>query len=179
MLLFVWGGLSVCLLSSYISTFLTAFLQIDYITATITVVPIVEEIMKLLPILFYLLVFEPKGEDVPACIFMIACGFATLENVCYLVLNGSDRFFDLLIRGFGTGAMHVICGVIMVVGIMTLWENRWLRAAGIFGLLSAVITYHGIYNMLVLQPGSIAIVGYLIPLFSALLYKILFHPYKS
>ena len=176
MMFFVLVGLTACLLSSYISTFLAAVYEIDYAAATITIAPIVEETMKLLPILFYLLVFEPGKEEVPACVFMTACGFATLENVCYLVLNGTNQFFNLLIRGFGTGAMHVICGVIMIMGIMAFWESRWLRAAGIVGLLATSITYHGIYNMLVLQPGTVAVVGYLIPLCSAALYKLFFHP---
>lgn len=32
--------------------------------------------------------------------------FATFENVCYLTQNGAGQFVYLLIRGFGTGAMH-------------------------------------------------------------------------
>ena len=36
--------------------------------------------------------------------------FATFENVCYLTQNGAGQFVYLLIRGFGTGAMHIVCG---------------------------------------------------------------------
>ena len=32
--------------------------------------------------------------------------FATFENVCYLTQNGAGQFVYLLIRSFGTGAMH-------------------------------------------------------------------------
>ena len=145
----------------------------DYITASLTISPIVEEAMKLLPILFYLIVFEPAKEEIPAFVIMSASGFATFENVCYLIQNGTSEFFNLLIRGFGTGAMHIICGVIIFIGITSLWDKLWLRAAGILGLLAVAITYHGIYNMLVLQPGVVALIGYLIPLFSAVLSVIL------
>ncbi len=79
--------------------------------------------------------------------------------------------FNLLIRGFGTGVMHVICGVIVFLGLIAFWEKRWLRAAGTFGLLAAAITYHSIYNMLVLQPEGVAFIGYLIPLLSILIYS--------
>ncbi len=174
MLFFILSGMSACLLSSYISTFLTFLYQMDFITASISIVPIVEESMKLLPNLFYLLVFEPEKEKIPPGVFMTACGFATLENVRYLVQNGSSSFINLLIRGFGTGAMHVICGIIIFIGLISLWDRVSLRAAGTVGLLAAAITYHGIYNMLVLQTGRIALIAYLIPVCSALVYKLLF-----
>ncbi len=169
MVFFVWSGMTACLLSSYISTFLAAAFKMDYITASLTISPIIEETMKLLPILFFLLVFEPGKEDIPACVIMTASGFATFENVCYLIQNGGSQFFNLLIRGFGTGAMHIVCGVIIFVGIISLWDKRWLRAAGVAGLLAAAMTYHGIYNMLVLQTGAVALIGYLIPLISTVL----------
>ena len=169
MMIFVWGGMTVCLLSSYISTFLAAANRLDYITASITVVPIIEESMKLLPLLFYLLVFEPRKEEIPGSVIMVVSGFATFENVCYLIQNGTSQFFDLLIRGFGTGAMHIICGVIIFTGITSFWDRLWLRMAGTVALLAVTITYHGIYNMLVLQPGTVSYIGYLIPLVSVTL----------
>ncbi len=177
MLTFILAGLTACLLSSYISTFLAAAYGMDYVTASITVTPIVEETMKLLPVSFYLLVFEPKKEDIPSCVITTAIGFATFENVCYLIMNGASEFMNLMIRGFGTGAMHVICGVIIFLGIMSLWDRVWLRTAGTIGLLAAAITYHGIYNMMVLQPGIIALVGYIIPLISTVVNLILRRSY--
>ena len=169
MMIFVFSGMTACLLSSYISTFVAAMSGMDYTTASITVTPVVEELMKLLPTLFYLLIFEPKRRDIPFCPIMIAVGFATLENVCYLVQNGSDQFFNLLIRGFGTGTMHMFCGSLTFVGIVFFWDKLWLRIVGTFGLLATAITYHGIYNMLVLQPGMVSYIGYLIPLVSVTL----------
>ena len=169
MMVFVLSGMSACLLSSYISTFLAASYGMDYISASITITPIVEETMKFLPLLFYLLVFEPEKEVVPSCVIMLVSGFATFENVCYLIQNGTSDFFSLLIRGFGTGAMHVICGVIIYTGITSFWDRLWLRASGCICLLAVSIVYHGIYNMLVLQEGFAAIIGYLIPLLSTLI----------
>ena len=116
-LLFVLGGMTVCLLSSYISTFLASVFGIDFVSASITLTPVVEETMKMLPLLFYLLVFEPDREYIPGSVIMTAAGFATFENVCYLIQNGTSQFFSLLIRGFGTGAMHIVCGVIIFSGL--------------------------------------------------------------
>jgi RsiW-degrading membrane proteinase PrsW (M82 family) len=173
MAMFVLGGMTVCLLSSYISTFVAAVYHIDLLTASITISPIVEEVMKLLPVLYYLLVFEPDADRIPACVVLIAMGFATFENVCYLVQNDTMQIMNLLIRGFGTGAMHVVCGTFLFMGLLLLWDKPRLRAAGTVGLLAVAITYHGIYNMLVLQSGPVALIGYLIPLISAVIIFIL------
>ena len=163
MMIFLLGGMTMCLLSSYISTFLAAVNGADLSAASIAIAPMVEEIMKFFPFLFYLLVFEPEREQVSGCVLMIAVGFATFENVCYLTQNGAGSFLHLLIRGFGTGAMHVVCGAIIAVGMMLLWNRLWLRVAGTAGLMSVAITFHGIFNILVSQTGLAAMVGYFIP----------------
>ena len=58
---FCIAGMGVCLLSAYINTFFAAVYQADALAATAEIAPVVEEIMKLLPLAFYLLVFEPLG----------------------------------------------------------------------------------------------------------------------
>ena len=125
--------------------------------------------MKFLPILFYRLVFEPKKNEIADSTLMTAVGFATFENACYLTNNGADQVLHLLIRGFGTGAMHVVCGFLIAAGLLYLWNRMWLRVAGTMGLLVVAMTYHGIYNILVSQTGAAAMIGYLIPLLTVLL----------
>ena len=167
LLLFFFSGMTVCLLSSYVSTFLAAVQGMGTLEASLMIAPPVEECMKLLPFLFYLLIFEPEKERISGCVLMIAVGFATFENVCYMTQNGAESLMHLMIRGFGAGAMHVICGALLAGGLMLLWNRLWLRVAGTVGLLTVAITYHGIYNILVSQPGIPAIIGYLIPLTTA------------
>ena len=104
MLLFLLAGMTACLFSSYISTFLAAVLHADRLSASLEIAPMVEEILKLFPLLFYLMVFEPRIEDAAGSMLMIAAGFATFENVCYLTANGAANMLHLLIRGFATGA---------------------------------------------------------------------------
>ncbi len=166
MMLFVFGGMTVCLLSSYISTFFVNGLQVNALTAAVDVAPIVEEIMKICPILFYLLVFEPDREGIAGSVLMTAVGFATLENACYLSQNGAEQFSSLLIRGFGTGAMHVVCGAFIGIGLLFLYERVWLQIVGTVGLLAIAISYHSIYNLLVSKPGIPALIGYFIPIIS-------------
>ena len=167
--LFLFGGITACFLSSYVTTWVAGSIQADKLSATIEVAPFVEELMKFAPVLFYLMVMKPKKEEIAERILMVSVGFATLENVCFLMMDGSDHLLHLLIRGFGAGAMHVVCGTIVSAGIVWLWENHWLRNVGTVGLLAVAITYHGVYNTLVSQTGAPAIIGYLIPLLTTVI----------
>ncbi len=160
----ILGGMTACLLSSYISTFIASAQHSDIFAASISITPIVEELMKFFPVLFYLIVFEPERDKAVGALLLIAIGFATFENVCYLTQNGAGKLTFLLIRGFGTGTMHIVCGLIIAIGLLYLWDQHWIRAAGLFGLLSLTITYHSIYNMMVSQQGAVAVAGYLIPM---------------
>lgn len=164
MMLFLLGGMTVCLLSSYISTYIAAVLDMNLLSASMELSPVTEEIMKFLPVLFYLIVFEPGKGEIADGVLMTAVGFATFENACYLTSNGAEQILHLLIRGFGTGAMHVVCGFLIAAGLLFLWNRVWLRVAGTIGLISVAITYHGIYNILVSQTGPAAMIGYFIPL---------------
>ena len=87
--LFVVAGMSVCLLSAYVSSFFMGYCGADARVAVIEITPVCEEILKLLPLLFYLLIFEPKPRELPGAALAIAVGFATFENVCYLTENGA------------------------------------------------------------------------------------------
>jgi len=169
-MIFLLIGMTICLLSSYISTFFAIVLEADRQEATWEITPLIEEIMKFLPILFHILVFEPeKKEESAVNIMAIAVGFATLENICYLTVNGADEIMLLAVRGFGTGVMHVVCGEFVYIGFVFLWDEFWLRFAGIAGLISLSATYHAIYNILVSQQGLTAWIGYLIPMATAVL----------
>ena len=169
MMLFLIAGSTVCLLSSYINTFIAAVSRVDMLMASIEIAPMTEEIMKFLPILFFLLVFEPTKEDIIDGVLMTAVGFATFENACYLAGNGAADILHLLVRGFGAGAMHVVCGFLVALGILYLWDRVWLQLAGTVGLIAVAMTYHGIYNILVSQTGTPAAIGYLIPLLTLVL----------
>ena len=84
--------------------------------AAIEITPVCEEVMKLLPLLFFYLIFEPEPKEMPAAAIAIAVGFATFENVCYLTENGAANFNFLLIRGISAGALHLLCGVLSGFG---------------------------------------------------------------
>ena len=162
-LVFCLAGMGACLLSAYLNTFFARLYQADAVNAATQIAPVVEEMMKLLPLVFYLLVFEPEGDKIKAAAITVALAFATFENVCYLIQNGADRFSFIFFRGFGTGAMHVLCGLIVGGGLAYTWRRTWLKVAGTCGLLGAAITLHAIYNLLIAYGGAAQYVAYALP----------------
>ena len=163
---FCFAGMLVCLLSAYLNTFFTIIYQADTMNAATQIAPVVEEIMKLLPLLFFLIVFEPDLQRFRLAAMLVAASFATFENICYLAENGAGHMLFLLIRGFGTGAMHVVCGSAYSEGLRFVWHDRLLRSVCILGLLCVTIIYHAIYNLLVSVGDSVQVIGYCIPLFT-------------
>ena len=161
--LFCLAGMGACLLSAYINTFFAALYGADNLAATAEIAPVVEEVMKLLPLLFNILVYEPKAEQNRITAVMVALSFATFENICYLIQNGAGHFSFIFFRGIGTGAMHVICGAIVGGGLAYVWQRTWLKIAGTCGLLGAAITLHAIYNLLIAYGGAVQYTAYLLP----------------
>ena len=170
-LLFCLAGMGACLLSAYLNTFFAQLCRADAVNAATQVAPVVEEIMKLLPLLFYLAVFEPEAERFRLAAIVTAASFATFENVCYLTQNGAGQFTYLLIRGFGTGAMHVVCGSVYGSALRPVWTDRALRASCILGLLCVAIIYHAIYNLLVSVGGAPRLAAYFVPMLTALCFR--------
>lgn len=161
---FCFAGMGACLLSAYINTFFVRFYSANLFNATTQIAPVVEEIMKLLPLLFYLIIFEPESEEIYSAVLIVAVNFATFENICYLTQHGASDLSFLLIRGFGTGAMHIVCGAIVGYGLVYVWQYGWLKTAGTAGLLCAAITFHATYNLLIAHGSTTQYLAYALPI---------------
>ncbi len=173
-LIFLLAGMTACLCSAYVSAYFTGVTGIDVGTASHEIAPAVEEIIKFLPVLFYIQVFEPRKKQAFSCVLLVAVGFATFENVCFLTSYGTANLLRLVIRGFGTGAMHVVCGTAVAMGLFFLWDRTWLQTVGVFALLCFVILFHAVFNVLVNQAGLIFWIGSAIPMMLVLSYLLVF-----
>ena len=171
---FLLAGMTACLLSAYVSAFAAGVAGANLTAASHAIAPVVEELMKSLPLLFYLLVVKPEKKSAITGALLVAVGFATFENICFLTAYGTSDLLRLVIRGFGTGAMHVVCGLVTAVGLSFLWDQAWLRAVGCIALLCFVITLHAIFNILVNQTGAVFWIGSAIPLTLVLVYDLFF-----
>ena len=161
---FTLAGMTACLFSAYISSFIARILEADELATSLELSPVVEETVKLIPVMFYLLVYEPPRGEITGEALMLAVGFATLENACFLIANGTQDTLRLLLRGFSTGAMHVAGGALLSIVLTSLWDRLYLRIAGMLASLCLAITWHGIFNILVNQDGAAAWAGFALPI---------------
>ena len=160
---FVTTGMGMCMLSAYVNSFFMNYYGADAVQAAIEITPVCEEVMKLFPLLFYILIFEPKKEEIPRTAIALAVGFATFENICYMTENGAADFEILVVRGFASGALHILCGILMGFGITYIFRRRTLAITGMVGLLGACSVFQAIYNLLVSAEGNWRAFGYLFP----------------
>lgn len=161
--LFVIVGMAVCLFSAYVSSFFMGYYRVDQARAVIEITPACEEVMKILPLLFYLAVFEPEQRSIVSVAIGISVGFATFENACYLTENGAENFSVLLIRGISAGALHILCGIAIGYGIAYVFRKKWITITGTVGALGACVVFHGVYNLLISGGGTWKFIGYLFP----------------
>ena len=57
-ILFVTIGMGICLLSAYVNSFFMWLYGVDGTVAAIEITPVCEELLKLLPLVFYFLIFD-------------------------------------------------------------------------------------------------------------------------
>ena len=177
--LFIVLGFVCCIISAYLNTFFSVLYNAQDTSAVLEISPVIEETVKLIPLLFGLIVFELQPKEGGNIIFNIAVGFATFENVCYLLENGTGNLFYLFVRGFSSGAMHITCAFIIGYGLRVFRRPAALRAAGIFGLLCVAITFHATFNMLMKTDGIIKQLGYAIPIASCIILLLLKAPFRK
>ena len=162
-------GMITCLLAAYIGGFfkLTSGLSND--DTSVYISPVVEEILKLLPILFFINVFELNSKEVMLTAVSLGTGFATFENCCYILSSSAQNLSLILIRGAAVGVMHIVSMVTLAMALHILKRVRIFSFAGILGALSFSMTFHAFYNLLVSEPGIPSYLGYASPLICAVL----------
>ena len=162
-------GMLVCLLSAYISAFTGTVSEMGHEQVAMYISPVVEEIMKILPVLFVLFIFDPPSDRVFLFAVAVGVGFATFENCCYLLSVGSQSITYMLIRGLAVGVMHIVSILFATIGLMQMREFKAMSLPAAFGAVIVSITYHALYNLLVSEPGITSVIGYLLPGVTAVL----------
>lgn len=163
-LAFILCGMVTCLLAAYVTGFFMAVCRADVLVSSVEITPVCEEVLKFVPFLLWIVIFEPGEEDIISAGVFTAVGFATFENICYLIENGADNFYYLFIRGIAAGAMHLCGGIAAGAGLAFVFPRSWLRIIGTVGIIGFCIVFHGIYNLLVIAGGTWQKCGYLFPI---------------
>lgn len=160
-------GMVTCMLGAYVSGFLNALTSLGLEDTAIFISPVSEEFMKFFPLLFYFLMFEPKDDQLFHAALGIGVGFASFENVCYMVSSGAESLSFLLIRGLAVGVMHIVSVFAMMMGLVITRRLKAMRLASVAGALSLSMLFHGMYNLLVSEPGITSAIGFCLPLVTA------------
>ena len=160
-------GMAACLLGAYVSGFVDAASGMGVEDTAIFISPVVEEAMKFLPLLFYFLLFDPDDDQLFLAAVGIGAGFASFENICSMIASGTESLSFLLIRGLAVGVMHIVSVFAMILGLVVARRFKALRLSSAVGALSLSMLFHGIYNLLVSQPGVTSVIGYGLPLLTA------------
>ena len=163
-------GLLACLLGAYINGFLAAASAMTATEAAVKLTPISEEILKAVPVLFYMAAAKPKRDSLITAALAVGLGFATFENICLLAQAGAGDFLFALIRGLVAGVTHAACAALLGYGLAFISEKKYrhLLFPGTLGLLCACAVFHAIYNLLVTAERGWQGAGYALPLLMTL-----------
>ncbi|MBQ9827066.1 MAG: PrsW family intramembrane metalloprotease [Lachnospiraceae bacterium] len=166
-------GMGVCLLAGYFNGFISYTGAMSETDTSVFVAPLIEEIMKFVPLLMGITILRLENRELLIFAAGIGTGFATFENCCHILTSGADSFGYVLIRGMSVGVMHIVSLLTVAFGTIVVRRFRVLHLAGIMGALAFSMTVHGLYNLLVSQPGITSFIGYAFPVvMSAVLYYI-------
>lgn len=162
-------GMVSCLMSAYISGFARIVSGMSAEDTAVYVSPLIEEAMKFLPVLFILYVLEADDRELFVSSVAIGAGFATFENICYLLSTGSMKLSFVLVRGLAVGVMHVASIAILSGTIIIERRYKAVSLPALVGALAISSTLHALYNLLVSEPGISTVIGYVMPFAAAVL----------
>ena len=150
---FILTGTTVCLIAGEINTRIYLAIGKDMLYFTTTVSPVTEELLKALPILLFALFISDNRQKLAQSAFAVGLGFAIMENMIMITQNlYSVDIKWAIMRGFGASLMHSICTVAVGIGISFVRKRKKLFYCGTLSLLMLAVTYHSIYNTLVMSP---------------------------
>ena len=150
---FVLGGMVLAVCAYEMNSLACSIFQIDGPTLSVKVAPIIEEILKALPVLFFAILVSDERKLVLELAMSVGIGFAILENA-FLLITYAEQV-DLvwaIVRGVSTSLSHGMCTMVVGCGIIFVRKQKKLFYTGTFALLAAAMTLHAIFNLLIQSP---------------------------
>lgn len=147
---FMLVGMVVASSAYEINTTLQYLFGMSATELSVRVAPVVEEILKAFPVLFYAVLISDNRKDVLPLAMAVGIGFAILENA-FLLITYLDQVTLVwaVVRGISTSLSHGICTLSVGCGMIFVRKQKKLFYTGTFGLLSVAITFHAIFNLLI------------------------------
>ena len=160
-------GLIICLLAAQINFILRDSFygtwDPNVFAVTTTLTPIVEELLKAIPIIYFGFVISDKRDDLLTVSMALGIGFAILEN-CYILVANLDQTTMLwaFTRGFSSALLHGICTSLVGFGVSYVKKRKKLFYTGTFALLTVAIIVHGLFNAFI--QSRYAYIGVILPI---------------
>lgn len=142
------AGFVVAFLAGSINSFFAVLFQMTEREAVQNLTPILEELLKMLPVLFFAEAFAQSRKEIVNVAVEIGLGFAILENCSYLVTYGADSLAFSIVRGLATGVLHPLCTLTAGVGVCFLYMRKKFALISYFGFLCTAMMIHGSFNLL-------------------------------
>ena len=160
-------GLIICLLAAQINFILRDSFygtwDPNVFAVTTTLTPIVEELLKAIPIIYFGFVISDKRADLLTVSMALGIGFAILEN-CYILVANLDQTSIIwaFTRGFSSALLHGICTSLVGFGVSYVKKRKKLFYTGTFALLTVAIIVHGLFNAFI--QSRYAYIGVILPI---------------
>ena len=160
-------GLIICLLAAQINFILRDSFygtwDPNVFAVTTTLTPIVEELLKAIPIIYFGFVISDKRGDLLTVSMALGIGFAILEN-CYILVANLDQTSIIwaFTRGFSSALLHGICTSLVGFGVSYVKKRKKLFYTGTFALLTVAIIVHGLFNAFI--QSRYAYIGVILPI---------------
>lgn len=165
-MLYMLIGQIVCLLAAQLNYLIRDGIytsEYNVYMVTVTVTPIVEEILKAIPVIYYGFVISNKKENLLNVAMALGIGFAILENLSILVADAeSVSIAWALVRGFSSALLHGICTSLVGYGVSYVKTRKKLFYTGTFALLTMAIIIHGLFNAFI--QSDYGFIGIMLPI---------------
>ncbi len=169
-------GMFTCLFVSELNGLLLRITDSTMLYFTTNITPITEELVKVLPVIYYARVFSDDRKSVTTVAFAIGVGFSMLENIIILTQHiETVNLAFAIIRGFSTGLMHSISTMLVANYIYYIKTKKKLFLCGTLCTFNLSVVFHSVFNILVEADSIIAnYIGYLLPISVYIIVNIFF-----
>lgn len=150
---FVLGGMVLAVCAYEINTAACSLFGMSGPELSVQAAPLIEEILKALPVLFFAIVVSDDKKLVLQLAMATGIGFAILENA-FLLITYVDQVNIgwAVVRGVSTSLSHGLCTMLVGFGIIFVRKQKKLFYTGTFALLAAAMTLHALFNLMIQSP---------------------------
>lgn len=147
---FIVVGITIALICGELNGIIKNNVPYSINSYSTTFSPIIEEILKAIPVFIFAFGFKPNRQELIEKSICVGVGFAILENAFVFASSGwKIDVWNVILRSFGSGMMHVIASLFIGFGLSFIIAKPRLYLPGSAGLIALAISFHSIYNYLV------------------------------